>query len=99
MSSRDEADRIARALLEARAAACVQIIGPVESTYWWQGSIESASELLCVAKTAASRVDDAVATIEAHHSYDVPEITVVPITGGSAGYLAWIDQEVARPVG
>lgn len=95
VASRDEAAAIARALLEERAAACVQVVGPVESSYWWQGAIESATEFLCVAKTTAARLGDAMASIERHHSYDVPEITAVPVERGSAAYLQWIEREVA----
>ena len=95
VASREEAAAIARALLEERTAACVQVIGPVESSYWWQGAMESATEFLCVAKTSAARLDAAMATIERHHSYDVPEITAVLVARGNAAYLDWISQEVA----
>ena len=93
--SRDEADRIAGALLDARLAACAQIVGPVHSRYWWQGSQESAEEWLCVAKTTAERAPAAMDAIAAAHSYETPEITVTPIAGGSPAYLAWISGEVA----
>lgn len=93
--SREEADAIAAALLDARLAACVQIVGPMQSRYRWQGRIESAQEWLCLVKTTASRSADAMAEIARVHSYDTPEITVTPIVGGAASYLAWIDAEVA----
>lgn len=92
--SREEAGAIAEALLEARLAACVQVVGPVQSRYWWQGRLESAEEWLCLAKTTAGRVDEAVAEIARRHSYETPEVTVTPIVGGASGYLRWIDQEV-----
>ena len=92
--TREEADRIAAALLEARLAACVQIVGPVSSRYWWQGSLESAEEWLCLAKTTAERAPAAVAAIAGAHSYETPEVTVTPIVDGSPAYLAWIDREV-----
>ena len=95
--TRDEADAVAAALLDARLAACVQIVGPVQSRYLWQGRVESAEEWLCLVKTTASRSADAVAEIARVHSYDTPEITVTPIVGGAASYLAWIDAEVAPP--
>jgi len=97
--TKDEADAIAAALLDARLAACVQIVGPVQSRYRWQGQVESAEEWLCVAKTTAARAGDAVAEIARVHSYDTPEITVTPIVGGAESYLAWIDAEVAAPGG
>ena len=95
--SREEAGRLADALLERRLAACVQVVGPVHSRYWWRGRLESAEEWLCLAKTTAAAVDAAVAEIGRRHSYDEPEVTVTPIVGGSAGYLAWIDAEVPGP--
>jgi periplasmic divalent cation tolerance protein len=97
--SRDEAAALADALLEARLAACVQVVGPVQSRYWWQGRLETAEEWLCLAKTTAGRVDEAVAEIGRRHSYDVPEVTVTPIVGGSDAYLRWVDAEVTRQPG
>ena len=91
---RVEADRVAAALLDARLAACVQIVGPVLSRYWWQGALESAEEWLCLAKTTASRVPAAMDAIAGVHAYETPEITVTPIVDGSPAYLAWIDAEV-----
>lgn len=93
--SREEADRIAGALLEHRLAACVQIVGPVHSRYWWQGGLEAAEEWLCLAKTTGARSPAAMEAIARAHSYETPEITVTPIVDGSPAYLAWIDAEVA----
>ncbi len=95
--SREEAAAIADALVEGRLAACVQVLGPIRSTYRWEGRIESAEEWLCLAKTTSGRAGEAVAEIGRLHSYDTPEITVMPITAGSRRYLAWIDDEVAGP--
>lgn len=95
--SRDEADAIAAALLDARLAACVQIVGPVRSRYRWQGGIESAEEWLCLVKTTAAAAAAAMAEISRVHGYDTPEITVTPIVGGAPPYLAWIDAEVSGP--
>ena len=95
--SREEAATIAAALVEGRLAACVQVLGPVRSTYRWEGAIESAEEWLCLAKTTTARASQAVAEIGRLHSYDSPEITVMPITAGSRPYLAWIDDEVGGP--
>lgn len=92
--SREEADAIAEALLQARLAACVQIVGPVRSRYWWEGRLESAEEWWCVAKTTSSRVDHAVAEIVRRHSYETPEVTVTPIVAGHDKYLEWIGEEV-----
>ncbi len=83
------------ALVERRLAACVQVVGPVESRYRWEGRVETATEWLCVAKTTAERYDELEAVIVELHSYDVPEILAVPVVRGSAAYLRWLGDEVA----
>jgi periplasmic divalent cation tolerance protein len=93
-SSREEAERIARTIVEDRLAACVQVIGPISSTYRWQGAIETAQEWLCVAKTRRELYDQIEKAIRRLHSYQVPEILAVPVVAGSADYLAWLDQEL-----
>lgn len=94
-ADRDEAERIADALLDRRLAACVQVVGPVASRYWWQGSREAASEWLCLAKSRLALVDDVVAAVRAVHSYDVPEVVAVPIVAGDPAYLAWLAAEAS----
>ncbi len=91
---RDHADRLARALVEGRVAACVQVVGPIRSTYRWQGNVEQAEEWLLLVKTTAERLDEVVSAIGDHHHYDVPEITATPIVGGSPAYLDWIAASV-----
>ena len=90
-----EASAVADALLAARLAACVQIIGPIESRYWWQGEREQATEWLCLVKTRTALVDDVVTAVRAHHSYDTPEVIATPIVAGDAAYLAWLDAEAS----
>ncbi len=92
--SKEEADRLVAALLERRLAACVQVLGPIESRYWWEGRLESATEWLCLAKTTADRVDDVVTAIRDAHSYDTPEVLVTPVSGGNERYLRWIEDTV-----
>ena len=92
--SEDEAERIAAALVERRLAACVQIIGPIRSTYRWQGGVEQAEEWRCEAKTAAGLYPRVEAAIRDLHSYDEPEVIALPILAGAPGYLAWIDENV-----
>ncbi|HWC09716.1 MAG TPA: divalent-cation tolerance protein CutA [Acidimicrobiales bacterium] len=92
--SREEADRLASVLLERRLAACVQLLGPVESRYWWEGRVESASEWLCLAKTTAARVDEVVAAIGDAHSYDTPEVLVTAVRDGNERYLRWVEETV-----
>lgn len=92
-STKADAERVASAALEARRAACVQIVGPIESRYWWQGSLEVAQEWLCLLKTSARHVDGLMEAVRAVHPYDTPEITVTLLAGGDDRYLAWIDAE------
>jgi periplasmic divalent cation tolerance protein len=92
--SEEEADRISRALIERRLAACVQVVGPIHSRYRWQGEVETATEWMCVAKTSTERYPALEATIRELHSYDEPEIVATPIVAGSAGYLEWIGRNV-----
>ena len=91
--ARDDADRLARGLVEQRLAACVQVLGPISSTYRWQGQLETAEEWLCLIKTTGSRFDALAAHVDANHHYDTPELTAVPISDGSPGYLAWVSGE------
>jgi periplasmic divalent cation tolerance protein len=97
VSSREEAERISRVLVEEHLAACVQVLGPITSTYRWQGAIETSQEWLCVAKSRRELYDAIEKAIRGVHSYQVPEILAVPIIAGSADYLAWVDQEIERP--
>jgi periplasmic divalent cation tolerance protein len=91
---REDAERIARELVERRLVACVQISGPIESTYRWQGKIETAEEWQCRAKTRGDLFDRIEQAIRQLHPYEVPEILAIPILSGSADYLAWLDSEV-----
>lgn len=91
--SREDADRLARALLDARVAACVQVVGPITSSYWWKGGVETGEEWLCLIKTTTARFDELAERIKELHSYETPEITAVPISQGSLDYLAWIGRE------
>ncbi len=92
--SKEEADRVASALLDRRLAACVQVLGPIESRFWWEGRLESATEWLCLAKTTADRAEEVVASIRETHSYDTPEILVTPVSGGNERYLRWVEDTV-----
>jgi periplasmic divalent cation tolerance protein len=83
---------IASAVVEKRLAACAQVVGPITSTYWWQGKIESAEEWLCVVKSKAALYEELERAIRAIHPYKEPEIVAALIVRGSAGYLAWLDE-------
>jgi periplasmic divalent cation tolerance protein len=93
--SQKEARRIARSVVEARLAACVNVLrAPVESIYRWKSNVETAREFLLVIKTARKRFAALEAEVRRLHSYDVPEIIVLPIERGSKAYLAWIGDSV-----
>ena len=89
-AKRADADRIAKAIVEKRLAACAQVLGPITSTYWWKGRIEVAREWLCLIKTEARRFRQVEKAIKELHPYETPEIVAVPIVRGSKDYLGWI---------
>ena len=93
-SSNEEAQKMADLLLKQRKAACVNIISGVDSSFWWQGKIDVARESLLVVKTKVSALPNVIELVKAAHSYEVPEIIAMPILGGNADYLNWIDAEV-----
>ena len=91
-----EASAIAHQLVEQRLAACVQRI-PIDSVYEWGGAIHDDREVLLLVKTRADRFDDVARLVGELHSYELPAITMVPVTG-TRSYLGWIDRQVA-PLG
>ena len=91
--SREEASRIANALVERRLAACVQIVGPISSTFRWEGRVQEAEEYLLLCKVPAARLDAATSLIEELHSYDLPEVLAFEIAHGSRSYLDWVATE------
>lgn len=97
IDSRQKAAAIAQTLLQQRLAGCVQILGPVQSHYWWQGRSEQSEEWLCVAKTRQDLYPAVEEVVRQIHSYQVPEILAVPILAGLGAYLAWLDQELRPP--
>jgi uncharacterized protein involved in tolerance to divalent cations/uncharacterized glyoxalase superfamily protein PhnB len=97
-ASKDDAQRIAQELVSRRLAACVQVLGPIASTYWWNGKVETADEWLCLAKTEADVYPAVERTILEVHPYEVPEVVAVPLTAGSPAYLEWLAREVTAEV-
>lgn len=93
---REEAERIARILLERRLAGCVQVLGPVSSLYWWRGRIEEAEEWLCVIKSREDLYEELEKTIRENHSYEIPEIIAMPVVSGSRSYLEWMSTELRK---
>ncbi len=90
--TQDLAMRIANSLVEQQLAACVQISGPVQSVYRWQGKLETAIEWQCSIKTTADLFGAVERAIRQLHEYEVPEIVAMPIVAGAADYLRWIGE-------
>ena len=84
------ATRLATALVDARLAACVNIVPGVRSIYRWQGKVSTDAELLLVIKTTAARRAEVVASIQQHHVYECPEAIAFEVVGGAERYLGWV---------
>jgi periplasmic divalent cation tolerance protein len=91
-----DTDSLARHLVEARLAACVQIVPGVRSVYWWDGKIQQDVEQQFIMKTTRDALDTLWAALRARHPYEVPEFVVLPIEQGSPDYLAWITNTLSR---
>jgi len=91
----EAAAEIARLLVEKRLAACVQVVGPITSTYRWKGRIETTREWQCVAKTRRELYPRVEEAIRQAHPYEEPEILAVSMAAASRTYLAWLDEQVA----
>ncbi|MFN4324379.1 MAG: divalent-cation tolerance protein CutA [Azonexus sp.] len=92
----ETANRIALAVVEARLAACVNILPRVQSIYRWQGAVESAAEVPLLIKTTAAAYPALEAAIRERHPYDIPEIIALPIAGGLPAYLNWLAAETLQ---
>ncbi len=97
LEDEDSASRLARALVEAKLAACVQLVH-IRSTFSWQGAVEDARELLVLMKTRASVYDRLEQFVCDHHPYDVPEILQIPVTTGYGPYLSWVNANTTPTV-
>jgi periplasmic divalent cation tolerance protein len=94
----DEAARaIARRLVDAQLAACVNIVAPVESVYWWQGRRCEEREWLLVIKSRAVLFERLAAEVKSLHSYSVPEVIALPIVTGASDYLRWLRESTSTP--
>jgi periplasmic divalent cation tolerance protein len=89
-SSAEEAERLARMLVDRRLAACVSVVPGVQSYYRWQGAIESAAEWLLLAKSSRDLFPALSAALEQAHSYELPEVLALPVVEGAANYLNWL---------
>lgn len=90
-ASEEEAERLARSLVEQRMAACVNVIPRMRSFYRWQGKLDSAEEWLLLIKSSRDRFERLLAALEKAHSYEVPEVLALPVVDGAANYLSWLD--------
>jgi periplasmic divalent cation tolerance protein len=93
--TKEQAEKIAKYLVEERFAACVQIMGPIVSIYRWKEKVEEASEWLCLIKTREELFKKVETAIKKLHSYETPEIIAVPITKGNRKYLSWLTDALA----
>ena len=93
-ATREEAERIARRLVELRLAACVNLIGGVRSVYHWQGKVDESEEVLLVIKSNRGLFPQLREALAREHSYEVPEVVALPVVDGSEAYLAWLDREL-----
>jgi len=94
-TERSEADAIAAAILKQRLAACVQIGGPIDSSYWWNGRIETSREFVLTIKTCRDLFPRLEAAILALHSYEQPEILALAAVEATPGYLKWLEEQTA----
>jgi periplasmic divalent cation tolerance protein len=90
------AEKLAHALIESRAAACVNVLAACRSIYRWQGAVETADEIPLLIKTTAANYPMVEAIVRAQHPYDVPELIATPITHGLPAYLDWLAKETEK---
>ena len=96
--TRQAALKLGQALVKERLAACVNVLGPMTSIYHWEGEVESADEVVLIAKTTSQNTSALTARVKALHDYDVPCILSLPVQGdeGNPDYLAWLKSEAER---
>jgi len=93
-ATEEEAEKLARALLEERLAACVSVISTMRSFYHWKGAIESAPECLLVIKSSRELFEPLCAALQKLHSFEVPELLALPVVAGGVNYLNWLESNV-----
>ena len=94
--TRHDAEQIASELVSRRLAGCVQITGPIASTFRWQGKVETAEEWMCTVKSSRAQLGAIQQLFKEIHPYEVPEVIATPIVDGGEQYLKWLGEQLAR---
>jgi periplasmic divalent cation tolerance protein len=94
--TKEEAVKIGKELVSERLAACVNVIDKMSSIYWWEGEVQQDEEVVLIAKTRESLVNELVEKVKTRHSYSVPCVVALPIVGGNQAFLDWIADETRR---
>jgi periplasmic divalent cation tolerance protein len=94
--SREEAGRIAVLLVERRLAACVNVLGEIDSVFHWDGAVQQETEVAFIAKTTSQRLDELTEAVKAAHSYDEPCVVAYELVGGSQSFLDWIEDQTRK---
>jgi periplasmic divalent cation tolerance protein len=93
---RDEADRMALALVQERLASCVNIVPNVTSYYWWEDAVQNDDEALLIVKTTVQRFQALMDYVLEHHPYELPEIIGLPVSSAYPEYVAWVKTETSK---
>ncbi|MDD2487328.1 MAG: divalent-cation tolerance protein CutA [Candidatus Gracilibacteria bacterium] len=94
IDNKDNAKILAKKILENKLGACVQLIDGINSFYWWKSNIDESNETLLLIKTKSDLYDNLEKFIKENHSYDIPEIIIMPIVGGNKDYFGWIEENL-----
>ncbi|MEX2640778.1 MAG: divalent-cation tolerance protein CutA [Balneolales bacterium] len=89
-SGTEEAERIGKSLVEEKLAACINVLFPMTSMYWWEGELCRDQECVLIAKTTVTRIERLTERVKELHSYDCPCVAAIPVEAGNEGYLKWI---------
>lgn len=95
---RDEARKMAHALVENRLAACVNVVPKVDSYFWWDEAVQTEEESLLIIKSTAAKFAALKDFVEEHHPYDLPEIIALPLVDGFEGYISWVQTETSKDI-